>query len=223
MRPSSRRLAFVLAAMIAVLAGVIAALPTIQGMNGPGDFSGPAIVPRPVVLAILLGLPAALAAIAALHASRPLLIAAGALCLLQSFVSFGGVTLGFVIPAVLLIALGLERGTGGPARGMRRREWVAGLLVMALGVAAWIAPFARTETVCWVARSGPDGSLVYTQVPESDTMTLGLNDLAGGCDGGAFTIEGLLLGGVLAIGAVAMAGLAARTGDTSRTADAAPA
>jgi len=209
--------------MIAALACVVAALPMLQGDSGPGALSRPTIVPRLFVVAILLSLPAGLAAIAAYHASRPLLIVAGVLCLLQSFVAFSGVTLGFVIPAILLIALGLERRAIGPSRNARRRDWLAGVVVASLGIAAWIAPFATTETVCWLARPGPDGRPVYTRIPPSDTMSLGLGDLGGGCDGGSFTIEGLMVGGVLEIGAVAMAGLAAGTGNRRRSEDAAPA
>jgi hypothetical protein len=207
MKPQRRRLGFVLAATIAALAAVIAALPLIQEGYGSGQLPGPAIVPRPVVIALLLALPAALAAVAAARGSRPVFIAAGVLCLLQSFVSFGGATLGFLIPALLLILLGVEGGAS--AARPRRREWLAGPLVVALGIAAWIAPFATGETVCWVARAGPDGKPVYAIIPNSDTFTAGPGDLASGCDGGSFTLQGLMLGGVLWIGALAVAGLGA--------------
>ncbi|MEA2613013.1 MAG: hypothetical protein QOI52_972, partial [Chloroflexota bacterium] len=92
MKPQRRRLGFVLAGAIAALAALIAALPLIQEGYGSGELSGPEIVPRPVVIALLLALPAALAAVAAARGSRPIFIAAGVLCLLQSFVSFGGAT-----------------------------------------------------------------------------------------------------------------------------------
>ena len=54
---------------------------------------------------------------------------------------------------------------------------------------------------------GPDGNLVYTIIPDTGSVTLGLDDLASGCDGGSFTLQGLMLAGVLAIGALAVAGL----------------
>ena len=195
--------------MIGGLAITIAALPLIQAAGWSGSLGGPAIIPRPVVIATLLGLPAGVAAIAALRESRPMFIAAGVVCLLQSIIAFG-VTLGFVIPGILLVAVGLERlpkATAGPASG--RRAWVAGVLVVSLAIAAWIVPFATSETVCWIARAGPDGNPVYTRIPESNTLTVGVGDLASGCDGGTFTLEGLMVGGVLAIGALAMAALAA--------------
>jgi hypothetical protein len=208
-KPQRRRLGLVLAAAIAVLAAAVAALPSLQA--GAGELSGPAIVPRPIIIAMLLGLPAGVAAIAALRASRPMFIVAGVICLLQSLVAFSGVTLGFVVPGILLVALGLERAPAESPRPIRRREWLAAVLVVGLGIAAWIAPFATGETVCWTARAGPDGNPVYTRIPQSETLTVELGEIASGCDGGAFTLEGLMLGGVLWIGALAVAGLGAGT------------
>jgi hypothetical protein len=208
MSPRRRRFGFVLAATIAGLAVAIAALPSLQSV-GPGELSGPSIVPRLVFIALLLGLPAGVAAIAALRGSRPLFVAAGLLCLFQSFVAFSGVTLGFVLPGFLLIGLGVSRSSIEPTRPVPRRAWLAGVLVVSLGIAAWIAPFATSEEVCWIARPGPNGEPVYTIIPNSDTLTVGPGDLGSGCDGGAFSLEGLLLAGFLGIGALAIAGLGA--------------
>jgi hypothetical protein len=216
MLPNRRRLGYVLAAAIAALAVAVAALPLIQA-GGAGDLSGPAIVPRPIVIGLLLALPGALALIATLRGSRPIFIAAGVLCLLQSVVAFSGVTLGFVIPGILLVSLGLERASTETRNPTRRRDWIAALSVIALGIGAWVALFTLSETVCWIARSGPDGNPVYTIIPNSDTLTLGSGDIASGCAGGTFTLEGLMLAGVLAIGALAMAGLVSGSTDDVRT------
>jgi hypothetical protein len=206
-RARRRRLGLVLAATIAVLAIGIASFPLIQGANGPGTLDGPALVPRPIVIAFLLGLPAGLAAIAALRGSRAMLVAAGMLCLLQSIVAFSGVTLGFVIPGIVLVRLGLGRASTEPPHPLGRREWLGGVFVVALGIAAWVVPFVTAETVCWVARASPDGNLTYELIPETGSITLDPDAVAGGCDGGVFTLQGLIVGGILAIGALAMAGL----------------
>ncbi len=197
-----------MAAMIAALAVTIAALPSIQGGDGPGGLDGPAIVPRPIVVAFLLGLPAAVAAMAALRASRHMFVAAGMLCLLQSVVAFSGVTLGFVIPGIVLVALGLQRAaTTKPSRSSGR-GLVAGMLVVGYGIAAWLVPLSTSETVCWIARAGPDGKPMYTRIAETNTFSLGPDDLGAGCDGGASTPTGLMVGVVFAVGALATAGLA---------------
>jgi hypothetical protein len=216
MNPKRRRLGYVVAAAIAAFAVVVAAFPLIQ-QAGSGDLNGPDIVPRPMVIGLLLAMPAVLAAIAAFRGSRPIFVAAGVLCLLQSIVgAFSGVTLGFVIPGILLIALGLERALSDSLQPTRRREWFAAAFVVGLGIAAWIVPLALTETVCWIAKRGPDGNPVYTIIPNTDTLTVGSGDIASGCDGGTFTLQGLMLAGVLAIGALAMAGLSGGSNHDTR-------
>jgi len=216
MSPRRRRLGFVLAAAIAALAVAIAVYPLVQP-GGPGEYRWPGIIPRPIIIAALLGLPAGLAAIAAFRGSRPIFMAAGVVCLLQSIVgALSGVTLGFLIPGILLLVLGLDRTSVAPPGTTRRRAWLASVLVVGLGIAAWIAPFANTETVCWTAQRGADCNPVYTRIPETDTLGVGTGDLASGCDGGTFTLEGLLLAGVLGIGALAIAGLAASQADRPR-------
>lgn len=197
--PDRRRIGLVVSATMAVLAGAVAALPLIQGVGGPG-VDGPSLVPRPLVIGSLLVMPAVLGAIASIRGSGPLFIAAGVLGLFQSFIAFSGVTLGFVLPAIILISLGLRRL---PAdMHCRFRERIGGALVVGLGITAWIVPFMLSETVCWIARSRPDGSVAYERVPLTDTITLGPGMVAGGCDGGSFTPEGLTVAAILAIGAV---------------------
>ena len=158
-------------------------------------------------------LPAAIAVIATFRRSRPLFVAAGSLCFAQSFISFGLVTLPFLVPASLLLSLA---GRMDPGRSPRRGV-VGGLAVIGLGVGAWFSWFALTETVCWVARAAADGSLVYSQIPVSNEGTLGLGDVASGCDGGVPSVEGLALAAILAIGAIAIAELSSRRDQRSST------
>jgi hypothetical protein len=75
-----------------------------------------------------------------------------------------------------------------------------------------------TETICWLARTGADGAVVYTRIPVTDTFTLDSGDLASGCDGGDLTVQGVGLAAVLGIGAVAIAALASTGSSTSETA-----
>jgi len=194
-----RRLGLGAAAIIAGYALVVAAISAgaTSGELGPPDF-----VPTPIRLAAMFLLPAVIAAIGAVRRSQPLLVAAGVLCLAQSFIAFSGVTIPFVVPAILLLVVG-----GGPAgqRPTTNRERVGGVAVVLLGLAMWVAPYSLTETTCWVARPGPDGSVVYSPIPVTDTVTLGPTDLGSGCDGGTVTAQGAALAAVFGIGAVAVA------------------
>ncbi len=210
-RIDPRRMGIAVSAMIAALAVVVAALPMIQAGSGSDPFGPPDVVPRPLIIASLFALPAAIGALASVRRSSPLFITAGVLCLFQSFIAFSGVTLGFVLPGLLLISLGLRRPAGRTRGGVR----AAGALVVAFGIAAWLTPFALSETQCWIVRTAGDGSKVYERVPVTDRMTFGPTDVGGGCDGGAFTLHGLMVGTVFAIGALAVGILATADGTTS--------
>ena len=211
-----RRLGLGAAGIIAGYAFVIGAISAgAGGLTGGSEFAPPQVVPRPLLLIALGLLPATIAAIGALRRSRPVLIAAGLLCLGQALISFSGVTIPFIVPAFLLLAIGIQdSGTETPWRAV-----VGGVFVVVLGIAAWVAPFALTETTCWVARTGADGAVVYvrTPVPENATLDAGggqvglqLNpgDLASGCGSGVLTVQGAGLAAVFEIGALALAALA---------------
>jgi hypothetical protein len=158
-------------------------------------------------------LPAVVAAIGAVRRSHPILIAAGVLCLAQSFVAFSGLSLPFIVPAAVLLTLGARAGSTVGAR----RSLVGGGLVIAFGFAAWLVPFALTETSCWVARTGADGMVVYAPLPLPAGAVAGTGggvnlvvdptEIASGCDGGTFTVQGAALATVFWIGAVSIAAL----------------
>ena len=227
-RRDPRRLGLGAAAIIAGYAFVVGAISAgVGGLAGGGDFAAQETVPRPILLVGLFLVPSMLAAIGATRRSSPVLFAAGLLCLAQSFVSFAGVTFPFAVPAFLLLSLGL-RGSGTNASW---RAAFGGVLIVVLGIAAWVAPFALTETRCWVARAGADGAVEYDDIPvpqqsmESGSGEAGVamnpGDLASGCDGGEMTLQGAGLAVGFGIGALALAVLTSRTPPTrSREAEA---
>jgi hypothetical protein len=190
-----------------ITAGYALTVAFISANANAEELGPPEIVPAPIRLAALLLLPAVIAAIGALRRSRPLLCAAGVLCLGQSFVAFSGVTIPFVVPALVLLALGMRAdGTLVP-----RRATVGGVLVVLLGFAMWLALFATTEATCWVAETASNGEIIYRHVPVTETQTLGPTEVAAGCDGGAVTLQGIALAAIFWIGAVAIAAFASST------------
>ena len=159
---------------------------------------------RPVALFVLFSIPAAIAAVGTIGRRRSLLIAAGVVCLVQSYVAFSLVTVGFLVPAILLLVLGAgERWPGTTPEP--RTAFAVPVVVIALTVGAWVATLGLTEEVCWTSTTNPDGSLAYERVPVTDVMTVLPGQSASGCDGGTLTVEGMGVGAVLAIGAVAIA------------------
>ena len=197
---------FIGSAAAGIIAGYALVVAAISANAAAGELRPPEIVPTPIRLAALFMLPAAIAVIGAVCRSRPILIAAGVLGLAQSFVAFSGVTIPFVLPALVLLALG-ARDEGTKASPSAK---VGGIAVVLLGLAMWVAPFASTETTCWVAETAADGAIVYRDVPVTDPQTLGPTDVGAGCDGGTVTAQGVALAAVFWVGAVALAALASR-------------
>lgn len=108
MTAASRRAPGTIAGL-AGCAAVLGATALILAISAAADEGiGPPDVARPVALTFLLGLPAAVGLVGVWRAQPALLIAAGALCLLQSFVAFSGVTLLYLAPALLFLRAGSE-------------------------------------------------------------------------------------------------------------------
>jgi hypothetical protein len=197
-----------------IIAGYAVAVAAISASaREPGELGPPDAVPRPLLLAGLLMVPAAIAFVGAIRRSGLILIAAGVMCLLQAFVAFSGVTIPFVAPALLLLALGAEQRDP-----VRKPALVAGVLVIFLGLGAWLAALGMTETTCWVARTASDGRVVYAAVPIPAGADLGsgsghvefelaADDLGQGCADGQLTTQGAGVAVVFGIGAVAVATL----------------
>jgi hypothetical protein len=210
---SPRRMGLVAAALIAGYGLFVAWLPLLM-YHEPRP---PWATDRPVALFFLFSVPAWIAAIGAIRNRRLLLGAAGVICLAQSYVAFSLVTIGFVVPAIVLLA-----GAAGDRWPDTAREpraaLAASVIAIALTMAAWVATLGLTEEVCWTSTASPDGSLTYERVPVSDVMTVLPGQAASGCDSGTLTVEGMGAGAVLAIGAVAIAAASTWT----RPADRAP-
>jgi hypothetical protein len=208
MSTRTRRIAAAISAAMAGLAVTIAVLPLIWEPQASPELAAPMIIPRPILTAIFLAVPAAIASIAVIRKSPLMLVIAGLLAFLQSFVAFSGVTLGFLLPALLLIILGVRAGGSDDRSRPSRRQLATGVLVIGLVVSAWLVVLGTSETVCWIARLGPDGTPVYRQIPLTDTISVAPSEIGGGCDSGVPTAAGLLTGGVLILGALALAWLA---------------
>ena len=166
---------------------------------------------RPVALFGLFSVPGVVAAIGALRGIRPIVAAAGVLCLLQAYVAFSGVTVGFVVPGLLLIALA-GSNSWRDARPVTRTMLAGGVAVVALTIAAWISLLALQEPRCYVLARTQDGALLTTEVPATDQMLYGPMPIQGegsGCSSAELTVRGMGASAVLAIGSIAVAATAA--------------
>jgi hypothetical protein len=95
------------------------------GVLAAGQSDGnepPDLISRGLASAVLLGAPGLVGLIGAVTGRRTVLIAAGVACLFQSAISFSGVTLIFLVPAILFLRSATEGGgssRGQPIRPLR--------------------------------------------------------------------------------------------------------
>ena len=174
---------------------------------------------RPIALFTLFSVPAGVALIGIIRGVRALLAVAGALCLLQAFIAFSGVTLGFVIPAMMLLAAGAAGSAAAEPRPSRTVR-IAGVLVVVLVIGAWTSLLGLTATRCYVTLRAADGAVVSTETPATESALNGPTLIigeGGGCENGELTAGGMALGAAFAAGAIAVAWRAAEAGDRSIT------
>lgn len=199
---SPRRMGLSAAALIATYSLFVAVLPLVL-YNDPRP---PWWLDRPVALFGLFCVPAVVAAIGAWYGIRPLLVAAGVLSLAQAYLAFSGVTIGFVVPAAVLFWAAAAGSTAGTRP--RRIAAVAGIMVIALTVAAWVSLLSMTEPRCWAGERAADGTIKTVEVPATDNTLHGPAEVpsgGGGCSSAELTIQGLSISAGLAIGAIAVA------------------
>jgi hypothetical protein len=209
MSAQTRRIAAAMSVAMALVTPLIATTPMRLNAGEPPELGPPTLVPGPILSSILLSVPAIIAAIAAARESPLMLVIAGVLALMQSFVAFSGATLGFLLPGLLLLYLGAREGRVPQRERASLRQRLTGMIVICCLASAWVVATGMTETVCWMAREGTDGTLVYRRIPETNVIHVGPTEFAGGCDSGVPTVEGLMISSVLLAGAIALTWLAA--------------
>jgi hypothetical protein len=198
-------------ALVGVLLTSAATLAIAIAVGNSGAPTGPGLE-RPLLGAVLFTAPAAIGLAGAWRRAPAILVAAGMLCLLQSVLSFSGVTIVY-LPAALAFFLASGRNRVARPPGARVPVFagsaVIGVLVVGLVIAGWVVANGSTREVCWVERQGA-GGLVRETIPAGEDPPLVVNRdvVATGCDSGIPTTQGVLLAlglAGLAIGAAVLA------------------
>jgi hypothetical protein len=149
-------------------------------------------------------------------AGRPaLLVAAGTTSAIGAFIAFSGVTLIFLIPALLFLAgavrLGLApsgSGRGGPLASVVQVVIAAAIVVLVLGAGA--SGLLITDEGCWSEFPGPGGVRVEPFPYSTGEISIPDGATSTSCSTGMISSRGAGLGALLASVAVALALAAAR-------------
>jgi hypothetical protein len=141
----------------------------------------PKLDPVRVVIAVLLGVPVAIAVTMTLGVIGILLLA-------------------------LFAGLAASRRPGRPPVRLLRADAIRGAAIVCLVVGAWMTSFALTETTCWSGSQAADGSITWRRIAVTNELSVGSDEFVQTCSSGTLTSTGAAIGaGLLALSLVAAA------------------
>ena len=183
-----------------LLAGIVSIVSAIAGSNELG------FVPRPLVLFLIFGLPGTVALVAIRSQRGSVVLAAAIAAMLGAGISFSGVTLMFVIPAVLMVVGAMVMFD---AERERAESWVVGagrfLLCLALLLGAGWSALVITDQRCWTWHDTPGGVVMEPAPVPTGEMTVPDDSSGYGCSTGTISARGVGLATLLGSGAIALA------------------
>jgi hypothetical protein len=183
----------------------------------------PEPVNRGLALGLVYALPAVVGGLGAWAGRRPLLVAAAVACTVGSILSFSGVTLLFLVPALLFAVAaiaprrektetgGLAAALSGAAAPRRGRDWsgvargvLLAITLAALMVGSGVSLLALTEARCWIGEESPSGVIDYRIVPDIYGVSVDKGGSAG-CSSADLTVRGAVVAAILGLGALGLA------------------
>jgi hypothetical protein len=195
------RLAGTVQILFAVLIGGVSAL------GGPSD---PEFMPRSVVLLAVYALPGIVGLLGVAQRRPVLLLAAAAASAVGSVLAFSGVTLIFLVPAVLFL-VGAVRlasaGSGSAGRGVAGILAGAGIaaVLITLMIGAGASALLVTDERCWTMYETQGGVIRYEPAPvATGEVEVPAGATSYGCSNGLLSARGVGLGGLLGGGALAL-------------------
>jgi hypothetical protein len=146
----------------------------------------PGPLPGWLVTIVLLGIPGAIGFVGGAKESAALLAAAGAICLCQAFIAMSGVTIPFILPAVVFLV-----SAAGSGRRLRRADLAVSAVVVGGWLASWVARLALTEERCDPIPGGTScGSNVPTSFGTAVALSLAVATVAIATLAGRRDVEG---------------------------------
>lgn len=181
----------------------------------------PGFLPRGVVLFLVFAIPGLVGWLGVERRRPALLIAAGLTSFVGAFVAFSGVTLIFLLPALLLIAGAVRVEATAPPKAR-----ASILSALGRGLAAWAivatlvgggtAALLLTDDACWVEYEVANGPRIQILPYSTGEMTVPPGATGMSCSTGIISARGVALGGALWLGALVLAERSSRRPDAVR-------
>jgi hypothetical protein len=170
----------------------------------------PGLLQRGVVISVVFGVPGLVGLIGSSRKRPALLIAAALTSLVGAFVAFSGVTLIFLMPAVLFVlgAVQLEwsDSAGQPGSFLGSvAQLAAGIVIVALLVGAGASALLITDAACWTEYRDAGGGRIEAMPYSSGELGVPAGAVGAGCSTGVISARGVGLGMILWIGAIGVA------------------
>lgn len=170
----------------------------------------PGFLPRGLVLFALFAIPGLVGWLGVQRRRPALLVAAGLTSLVGAFVAFSGVTLIFLIPALLLVIGAVRVQVTAPPMGRASvlpglGRGLAACAIVAMLVGGGAAALLLTDDACWVEFGAGDGPRIQTLPYSTGEMTAQPNATSMSCSTGLISARGVALGGALWAGALVIA------------------
>jgi hypothetical protein len=180
------------------------------GLSAVAGGDSPEFPPRGVVLLAVYALPGVIGLIGVSGGRPALLVAAAATSTLGSLLAFSGVTLIFLVPAILFLvgAVRIAADDSLAASATMRRILGGSLLAVALivlMVCAGASALLITDERCWTGYATPSG-IRYEPAPyTTGEMDVPTGAISSTCSTGVLSARGVGLAGLVGGGALALA------------------
>jgi len=180
----------------------------------------PGFVPRGVVLFVIFAIPGLVGWLGVERRRPGLLVAAGVTSFVGAFIAFSGVTLIFLIPALLLLAGAVRVQLTDPPTGrvailpaLGRAVSAFAIVVMLVGAGA--SALLLTDNACWVVYEAGTAPRIEAVPYTTGEMAVPSNATSMSCSTGVISVRGVGLGGLLWAGALVLAERSSRRRDLS--------
>ena len=187
----------------------------LAGVSALAGDGSPEFLPRGVVLLAIYSLPGIIGLLGVAQRRPALLLAAAATSTVGSVLAFSGVTLIFLVPAVLFLygairLASVARGAGsGSAFGILAGSVLAAVLTV-LMVGAGASALPVTDEQCWTTYRTPNG-VRYEPAPyTTGEMQVPAGAISFSCSTGEISARGVGLAALFGTGAIGLALLSSR-------------